>query len=204
MTWKIQSGQQRGIYSRQPNALPDIQKTYKNSIAPTEIVKTGKHMDYTLAFLSCDSLSVSSPRLPHPNPPSPRAATPSAGTSSRQAGNWNEVARGPGTSWWLRVLWGSGAATERLSLATTWRLVAKRCNQVKNRYTDVLCFDSSRVVLAAEDEEGQTDYINANYVDGYKQKRAFISTQALKTQLADSRLRTTARQRHTSEPPSPA
>ncbi|XP_045132303.1 tyrosine-protein phosphatase non-receptor type 9-like isoform X5 [Portunus trituberculatus] len=53
----------------------------------------------------------------------------------------------------------------------------KRCNQVKNRYTDVLCFDSTRVVLAAEDEEGHTDYINANYVDGYKQKRAFISTQ---------------------------
>ncbi|XP_050721282.1 tyrosine-protein phosphatase non-receptor type 9-like isoform X5 [Eriocheir sinensis] len=53
----------------------------------------------------------------------------------------------------------------------------KRCNQVKNRYTDVLCFDRTRVVLAAEDEEGTTDYINANYVDGYKQKRAFISTQ---------------------------
>lgn len=41
----------------------------------------------------------------------------------------------------------------------------------------MLCFDRTRVVLAAEDEEGTTDYINANYVDGYKQKRAFISTQ---------------------------
>ncbi|XP_037777162.1 tyrosine-protein phosphatase non-receptor type 9-like isoform X1 [Penaeus monodon] len=53
----------------------------------------------------------------------------------------------------------------------------KRWNQIKNRYTDVLCFDHSRVVLSAEDEEGHTDYINANYVDGYKQKNAFISTQ---------------------------
>lgn len=41
----------------------------------------------------------------------------------------------------------------------------------------MLCFDRTRVVLAAEDEAGTTDYINANYVDGYKQKRAFISTQ---------------------------
>ncbi|KAK7079605.1 hypothetical protein SK128_025563, partial [Halocaridina rubra] len=53
----------------------------------------------------------------------------------------------------------------------------KRWNQIKNRYTDVLCFDHSRVVLTPEDDEGHTDYINANYVDGYKQKNAFISTQ---------------------------
>jgi len=53
----------------------------------------------------------------------------------------------------------------------------KRWNQPKNRYTDVLCFDQSRVILAHEDEEGHTDYINANYVDGYKQKNAFISCQ---------------------------
>ncbi|XP_068205771.1 tyrosine-protein phosphatase non-receptor type 9 isoform X8 [Palaemon carinicauda] len=53
----------------------------------------------------------------------------------------------------------------------------KRWNQIKNRYTDVLCFDHSRVVLSSEDEEGHSDYINANYVDGYKQKNAFISTQ---------------------------
>ena len=44
----------------------------------------------------------------------------------------------------------------------------------------MLCFDHSRVVLAAEDEEGHTDYVNANYVDGYKQKNAFISTQGKK------------------------
>ncbi|XP_076053155.1 protein tyrosine phosphatase Meg2 isoform X3 [Oratosquilla oratoria] len=53
----------------------------------------------------------------------------------------------------------------------------QRCNQIKNRYTDVLCFDHSRVVLCTEDEDPQTDYINANFVDGYKQKNAFISTQ---------------------------
>ncbi|KAL7648550.1 UNVERIFIED_CONTAM: hypothetical protein RMT77_000456 [Armadillidium vulgare] len=53
----------------------------------------------------------------------------------------------------------------------------QRWNQLKNRYIDVLCYDHSRVELAAEDEEGHTTYINGNFVDGYKQKNAFISTQ---------------------------
>lgn len=46
-------------------------------------------------------------------------------------------------------------------------------NQDKNRYTDVLCYDHSRVQL----KEGDSDYINANFVDGYEQPRAFISSQ---------------------------
>ncbi|KAH8275097.1 hypothetical protein KR018_011784, partial [Drosophila ironensis] len=52
-----------------------------------------------------------------------------------------------------------------------------RTNLTKNRYTDVLCFDHSRVVLAHEDGDELSDYINANFVDGYKQKNAYISTQ---------------------------
>ncbi|XP_032514813.1 tyrosine-protein phosphatase non-receptor type 9-like isoform X2 [Danaus plexippus] len=50
-------------------------------------------------------------------------------------------------------------------------------NLSKNRYTDVLCYDHSRVVLSTVDEDPHSDYINANYVDGYKQRNAFISTQ---------------------------
>ncbi|KAF2349383.1 PTP type protein phosphatase [Trinorchestia longiramus] len=53
----------------------------------------------------------------------------------------------------------------------------RRCNQLKNRYTDVLCLDHSRVILNDPSEEKHNDYINANFVDGYKQKNAFISTQ---------------------------
>ncbi|KAH8314778.1 hypothetical protein KR074_004649 [Drosophila pseudoananassae] len=52
-----------------------------------------------------------------------------------------------------------------------------RTNLTKNRYTDVLCYDHSRVVLAYEDGIELSDYINANFVDGYKQKNAYISTQ---------------------------
>ncbi|KAI4500722.1 hypothetical protein M0802_004314 [Mischocyttarus mexicanus] len=52
-----------------------------------------------------------------------------------------------------------------------------RPNQSKNRYTDVLCYDHSRVCLSQLDSDATSDYINANFVDGYKQKNAFISTQ---------------------------
>lgn len=50
-------------------------------------------------------------------------------------------------------------------------------NLSKNRYTDVLCHDHSRVKLSLVDGDPYSDYINANYVDGYKQKNAFITTQ---------------------------
>lgn len=50
-------------------------------------------------------------------------------------------------------------------------------NSAKNRYTDVLCYDHSRVILDAEANESGSDYINANFVDGYCQKRAFIFSQ---------------------------
>ncbi|XP_035664265.1 tyrosine-protein phosphatase non-receptor type 9-like isoform X1 [Branchiostoma floridae] len=50
-------------------------------------------------------------------------------------------------------------------------------NQCKNRYTDVLSLDHSRVKLNILDEDDTTDYINANYMDAYKHKNAFIATQ---------------------------
>lgn len=48
---------------------------------------------------------------------------------------------------------------------------------LKNRYTDVLCYDHTRVLLAQIEKDSMSDYIHANFVDGYKQKNAFISTQ---------------------------
>jgi len=50
-------------------------------------------------------------------------------------------------------------------------------NLTKNRYTDVLCYDHTRVILTRDDNDVESDYINANYVDGYKQRNAFISSQ---------------------------
>lgn len=65
--------------------------------------------------------------------------------------------------------------------AGTFDFARDKMNQCKNRYTDVLCLDHSRVKLSVSTEEvekdGSTDYINANYVDGYEMSKAFISTQ---------------------------
>lgn len=59
----------------------------------------------------------------------------------------------------------------------TFTQARHRNNLAKNRYTDVLCYDHSRVVLSQVDDDINSDYINANFVDGYKQKNAYISTQ---------------------------
>ncbi|XP_023678582.1 tyrosine-protein phosphatase non-receptor type 9 isoform X2 [Paramormyrops kingsleyae] len=49
-------------------------------------------------------------------------------------------------------------------------------NQERNRYGDVLCLDQSRVHLKPRMGE-ISDYINASFIDGYKQKNAYIGTQ---------------------------
>jgi len=47
----------------------------------------------------------------------------------------------------------------------------------KNRYGNLLPYDHSRVVLDIIDNDNNTDYINANYVDGYKYGNRYIATQ---------------------------
>ncbi|KAG9337017.1 hypothetical protein JZ751_029876, partial [Albula glossodonta] len=50
------------------------------------------------------------------------------------------------------------------------------CNQERNRYGDVLCLDQTRVRLKPRRNE-KSDYINASFMDGYKQKNSYIGTQ---------------------------
>ncbi|RXM33948.1 Tyrosine-protein phosphatase non-receptor type 9 [Acipenser ruthenus] len=55
----------------------------------------------------------------------------------------------------------------------------KPYNQIKNRYSDVLCLDQSRVKLnlVDDDDDETSDYINASFMDGYKRKNAYIAAQ---------------------------
>ncbi|XP_048587479.1 hemicentin-2 isoform X1 [Nematostella vectensis] len=51
-------------------------------------------------------------------------------------------------------------------------------NKHKNRYANVLPYDDTRVRLTMQAVTEGSDYINANYIDGYMSKKAFIATQA--------------------------
>ncbi|GMT15485.1 hypothetical protein PFISCL1PPCAC_6782, partial [Pristionchus fissidentatus] len=51
-------------------------------------------------------------------------------------------------------------------------------NRAKNRFTNILPFDHSRVKLRARDDDsGGEDYINANYIPGVFSRREFIAAQ---------------------------
>ncbi|PFX20582.1 Receptor-type tyrosine-protein phosphatase delta [Stylophora pistillata] len=51
-------------------------------------------------------------------------------------------------------------------------------NKTKNRYANVSAFDDTRVKLSMITGIEGSDYINANFIDGYMTRRAFIATQA--------------------------
>ena len=50
-------------------------------------------------------------------------------------------------------------------------------NRPKNRFTNILPYDHSRVKLLPTDDEEGSDYINANYIPGFNSPREFIVTQ---------------------------
>lgn len=50
-------------------------------------------------------------------------------------------------------------------------------NRPKNRFTNIVPYDHSRVKLSPTDDEEGSDYINANYIPGQNSPREFIVTQ---------------------------
>ncbi|XP_031727726.1 receptor-type tyrosine-protein phosphatase delta-like isoform X15 [Anarrhichthys ocellatus] len=59
----------------------------------------------------------------------------------------------------------------------TWENSNLEVNKPKNRYANVIAYDHSRVILSGIDGVPGSDYINANYVDGYRRQNAYIATQ---------------------------
>ncbi|XP_056891566.1 protein tyrosine phosphatase receptor type Db isoform X18 [Takifugu flavidus] len=59
----------------------------------------------------------------------------------------------------------------------TWENSNLEVNKPKNRYANVIAYDHSRVLLSSIDGVPGSDYINANYIDGYRRQNAYIATQ---------------------------
>ncbi|XP_038649926.1 receptor-type tyrosine-protein phosphatase F-like isoform X17 [Scyliorhinus canicula] len=59
----------------------------------------------------------------------------------------------------------------------TWENSNMEVNKPKNRYANVIAYDHSRVILTSVDGVPGSDYLNANYIDGYRKQNAYIATQ---------------------------
>ncbi|XP_058871069.1 receptor-type tyrosine-protein phosphatase S isoform X6 [Acipenser ruthenus] len=59
----------------------------------------------------------------------------------------------------------------------TWEHSNLEVNKPKNRYANVIAYDHSRVILSPIEGITGSDYINSNYIDGYRKQNAYIATQ---------------------------
>ncbi|XP_058886151.1 receptor-type tyrosine-protein phosphatase delta-like isoform X6 [Acipenser ruthenus] len=59
----------------------------------------------------------------------------------------------------------------------TWEHSNLEVNKPKNRYANVIAYDHSRVLLFAIEGIPGSDYVNSNYIDGYRKQNAYIATQ---------------------------
>jgi protein-tyrosine phosphatase len=61
----------------------------------------------------------------------------------------------------------------------TTRHSEARENLYKNRYPDIKAYDQTRVRLSQVDSVVGSDYTNANFVVGYKERKKFICAQGM-------------------------
>ncbi|XP_039603422.1 receptor-type tyrosine-protein phosphatase kappa isoform X9 [Polypterus senegalus] len=61
--------------------------------------------------------------------------------------------------------------------SSSWDVAKKEQNRTKNRYGNIIAYDHSRVILQPMEDDPSSDYINANYIDGYQRPSHYIATQ---------------------------
>ncbi|XP_031641385.1 receptor-type tyrosine-protein phosphatase C isoform X1 [Oncorhynchus kisutch] len=73
----------------------------------------------------------------------------------------------------------------RIFSRNTVREAKKSCNQPKNRYVDILPYDYNRVQLTSGNGETGCDYINASFIDGFKESKKYIAAQGPKEETVE-------------------
>lgn len=75
---------------------------------------------------------------------------------------------------------------DKITWKSSWEASQAGHNRAKNRYCNIVAYDHSRVILKSVRDTPGSDYINANYVDGYSSPVKYIATQGpLKNTLND-------------------
>lgn len=59
----------------------------------------------------------------------------------------------------------------------SWVHSEKQENQSKNRFNNIVAYDHSRVILSLTENDPESHYINANYIDSFEKANAYIATQ---------------------------
>ncbi|XP_071499762.1 phosphatidylinositol phosphatase PTPRQ-like isoform X1 [Diadema antillarum] len=68
-------------------------------------------------------------------------------------------------------------AIRKVGKKLTTSTAVSAANVGKNRYTNILPYDRTRVKLSSVDDEDGSDYINANYIPGFTSPREYIAFQ---------------------------
>ncbi|XP_072294215.1 receptor-type tyrosine-protein phosphatase C [Eucyclogobius newberryi] len=79
-----------------------------------------------------------------------------------------------------RLFLGEFQSIPRIFSKFTMKEAKKNCNAIKNRYVDILPYDYNRVPLTTGNGEQGCDYINASFIDGYKEAKKYIAAQGPK------------------------
>ncbi|KAM4740062.1 receptor-type tyrosine-protein phosphatase C [Anableps anableps] len=79
-----------------------------------------------------------------------------------------------------RLFLGEFQSIPRIFSRYTVKEAKKGCNTPKNRYVDILPYDYNRVQLATGNGEAGCDYINASFIDGFKEPKKYIAAQGPK------------------------